>query len=264
MTTIDIRKRGFDPGENATKSRLFLEEVEASTYPWYNRAMKPRVVVVEDEGGVRRDLVEALESQGYEAIGYASADEFLGEDPEPRFELMILDIMMPGTDGVQLCSLWRSRGRPQPIIFLSGKSADFDKVHALESGGDDFLSKPFSMIELLCRVRVCLRRTQTQAPAVPPSSGLCFDDEDFRCWVNGIELQLTVSEFRILAAVSRSRKKVFSREELMMLAYPDDPYISDRNADAHIKRIRRKLKGTGGADEAIRTVYGLGYRFELP
>jgi two-component system response regulator BaeR len=226
--------------------------------------MKPRVVVVEDEEGVRRDLVEALGSQGYEAIAFASADELLGEDPEPPFELMILDIMMPGTDGVLLCSLMRARGRIQPIIFLSGKSSDFDKVHALESGGDDFLSKPFSMIELLCRVRVCLRRTRAQEPVVPSGSGLCFDDEGFRCWVDGIELPLTVSEFRILAGVSRSRKKVFGREELMTLAYPDDPYISDRNADAHIKRIRRKLKCAGVADESIRTVYGLGYRFELP
>jgi DNA-binding response OmpR family regulator len=225
--------------------------------------MKPRVAVIEDEEGVRADLVEALESEGYAATGFPSADDFLEESPEPEAELLILDIMMPGTDGVQLCSLWRSRGKTQPIIFLSGKSSDFDKVHALESGGDDFLSKPFSMIELLCRVRVCLRRSLAESIVAPTSSGLFFDEEGFHCWLDGIPMQLTVSEFRILAAVSRGRKKVFSREELMSLAYPDDPYISDRNADAHIKRIRRKLKEAGAADEAIQTVYGLGYRFEL-
>lgn len=226
--------------------------------------MKQCIVVVDDEEGIRSNLVEALESQGYAAAAFPSADGFLEATPQPRFDLMILDIMMPGTDGVQLCSHWRSSGHIQPIIFLSGKAGDFDKVHALESGGDDFLAKPFSMIELLCRVRVCLRRVQAPAAIVPTDFGLCFDTEGFRVWVNGIELRLTVSEFRILAAVSHSRKKVFEREELMTLAYPDDPYMSDRNADAHIKRIRRKLKDAGVADEAIQTIYGLGYRFDLP
>jgi DNA-binding response OmpR family regulator len=225
--------------------------------------MEPRIAVIEDEEGVRADLVEALESEGYAAVGFPSADDFLKESPEPEVELLILDIMMPGTDGVQLCSLWRSRGKTQPIIFLSGKSSDFDKIHALESGGDDFLTKPFSMIELLCRVRVCLRRSRAESIVAPTGSGLLFDEEGFRCWLDGVPLQLTVSEFRILAAVKRGRKRVFSREELMSFAYPDDPYISDRNADAHIKRIRRKLKEAGAVDEAIRTVYGLGYRFEL-
>jgi DNA-binding response OmpR family regulator len=226
--------------------------------------MKRRVVVVEDEEGLRRDLVEAMESQGYEAAGYPSADAFLAEAEAPRFELMILDIMMPGTDGVQLCSLLRSRGTRQPVIFLSGKSSDFDKVYALESGGDDFLSKPFSMIELLCRVRVCLRRTETRPEVAAPGPGLRFDDESYRCWVNGAELALTVSEFRILAAAVRGPRKVFDREELMRIAYPDDPYISDRNADAHVKRIRRKLRAAGIAEDAIQTVYGVGYRFMLP
>jgi DNA-binding response OmpR family regulator len=226
--------------------------------------MKRRVAVVEDEEGLRRDLVEALESQGYEAAGYPSADAFLAEADDRSFELMILDIMMPGTDGVQLCSLLRSRGARQPVIFLSGKASDFDKVYALESGGDDFLSKPFSMIELLCRVRVCLRRTEALPEVAAPGPGLRFDDESYRCWVNGMELALTVSEFRILAAAGRGPRKVFDREELMRIAYPDDPYLSDRNADAHVKRIRRKLRAAGLAEDAIQTVYGVGYRFMLP
>jgi Response regulators consisting of a CheY-like receiver domain and a winged-helix DNA-binding domain len=226
--------------------------------------MKPRIVVVEDGEGLRLALVEALEAQGYAASGFMSADAILGAVPEPPFDLAILDIMMPGTDGVQLCSIWRSRGRTQPMIFLSAKGSDFDKVHALESGGDDFLTKPFSMMELLCRVRVCLRRSQAGVPAEAPGPGLCFDDDGFRCWANGSDLGLTVSEYRILAAASRGAKKVYGREELMTIAYPEDPYISDRNADAHIKRIRRKLKEAGLAEDAIQTVYGLGYRFELP
>jgi len=226
--------------------------------------MKPLIAVIEDEGGVRGDLVEALESQGYDAEGHASADDFLKASPAPRSDLFILDIMMPGTDGIRFCSDWRSRGNAQPIIFLSGKSSDFDKVQALESGGDDYLAKPFSMIELLCRVRVCLRRAQAPVARAAPSRGLCFDDDGFRCWIDGVPLQLTVSEYRILIAVSRSGKRIFSREELMSFAYPSDPYISDRNADAHIKRIRRKLKDSGAPEGMIRTVYGLGYRFELP
>jgi DNA-binding response OmpR family regulator len=225
--------------------------------------MEPRVVVVEDEEGVRGSLVEALGTHGYAAAGFASADDFREAGTAAPWDLMILDIMLPGMDGIQLCSHLRSRGNTQPVIFLSGRSSDFDKVHALESGGDDYLTKPFSMIELLCRVRVCLRRMQAETDILPPTSGLFFDDDSFRCWLNGAALQLTVSEFRILAGVSRGRKKVFSREELMSLAYPDDPYITDRNADAHVKRIRRKLKAAGMADDAIQTIYGLGYRFEL-
>jgi DNA-binding response OmpR family regulator len=226
--------------------------------------MQPKVIVVEDEDGVRSGLVEALATQGYDSSGFASADDFLARAPAPEADLFILDIMMPGTDGVRFCSEWRARGNAQPIIFLSGKSSDFDKVLALESGGDDFMTKPFSMIELLCRVRVCLRRTQAPGGAAPPGSGLFFDDDGYRCWIDGKELGLTVSEYRILAGASRGRRKVFTREELMKLAYPEDPYISDRNADAHVKRIRRKLKDAGASEDAIRTVYGLGYRFELP
>jgi DNA-binding response OmpR family regulator len=227
--------------------------------------MMPRIAVIEDDGGVRSDIVDALESQGLDAAGYPSADEFPGGPAAPRFDLIILDIMMPGTDGVAFCSEWRSRGNAQPIIFLSGKASDLDKVLALESGGDDYLTKPFSMIELLCRVRVCLRRAVPAPPVGGPSTGgLSFDDEDFRCWIGGVPLKLTVSEYRILAAASRSHTKVFTREELMRFAYPDDPYVSDRNADAHIKRIRRKLRDSGAPEGMIRTVYGLGYRFELP
>jgi DNA-binding response OmpR family regulator len=226
--------------------------------------MRPRVIVVEDEYGVRSGLVEALGTQGYEATGFPSADAFLRSAPAGAVDLFILDIMMPGTDGVRFCSEWRARGNAQPIIFLSGRSSDFDKVLALESGGDDFLAKPFSMIELLCRVRVCFRRTQARRDVSPPGTGLFFDDDGCRCWIDGKELGLTVSEYRILAGTSRGPRKVFTREDLMRLAYPEDPYVSERNADAHVKRIRRKLKDAGAPDGAIRTVYGLGYRFELP
>ena len=233
--------------------------------------MAPRIAVIEDDGGVRSDIVEALASQGFDAAGYPSADDFPSGSAARRCDLIILDIMMPGTDGVAFCAEWRSRSNAQPIIFLSGKASDLDKVLALESGGDDYLTKPFSMIELLCRVRVCLRRAVPAPPAcgppadgILPAKGLRFDDEDFRCWIGGVPMQLTVSEYRILAAACRSLKKVFTREELMRFAYPDDPYVSDRNADAHIKRIRRKLRDSGAPEGMIRTVYGLGYRFELP
>jgi DNA-binding response OmpR family regulator len=226
--------------------------------------MQPRVIVVEDEDGVRSGLVEALAAQGYEVAGFPSADAFMRAAPAGAADLILLDIMMPGTDGVRFCSEWRARGNAQPIIFLSGKSSDFDKVLALESGGDDFMTKPFSMIELLCRVRVCLRRALGRPEPSPPGSGFFLDDDGCRCWIGGKELGLTVSEYRILAGASRGPRKVYTREDLMRLAYPEDPYLSERNADAHVKRIRRKLKDAGAPEGAIRTVYGLGYRFELP
>jgi len=226
--------------------------------------MIPSIAVIEDEEGVRSGIVEALLSQGCDAVGYPNADDYIERTPERAPDLFILDIMMPGMDGIAFCSELRSRGNRSPIIFLSGKTSELDKVLALESGGDDYLTKPFSMIELLCRVRVCLRRAESPAEAPALLKGLCFDEDCFRAWIDGLPLELTVSEYRILAAAAGSRKKVFSREELMSFAYPEDPYVSDRNADAHIKRIRRKLREAGAPEGMIRTVYGLGYRFELP
>ena len=225
--------------------------------------MKSQIVVIDDEDRLRANLVEALEYQGYAARSYGSAEAFLADEGRP-FDLMILDIMMPRMDGVELCATWRRRGGREPIIFLSGKSSDFDKVHALESGGDDYLTKPYSMIELLCRVRVALRRREGYAATGDDGGGLFFDHDNWRCRLDGVEMPLTVSEFRILSAISTHRKKVYERDELMRLAYPDDPYISDRNADAHIKRIRKKLKDAGGSEAMIQTVYGVGYRFEFP
>jgi two-component system response regulator ChvI len=205
--------------------------------------------------------------------GYDTAVHADGQEAWERFQsalpdLVILDILMPRMDGLELCRRLRGRSEVLPILFLTSKDEELDRVLGLEIGADDYLCKPFSVRELVARVKVLLRRRAlidgavgTPAENVLEVGKLVMDLDRFTATWLGTELVLTVTEFRILQSLAKRPGHVRTRDQLVRDGYPEDNFVSDRTIDSHIKRLRRKLEDADESFDAIETVYGLGYRF---
>ncbi|MDX1998687.1 MAG: response regulator transcription factor [Thermoanaerobaculia bacterium] len=232
----------------------------------------PRTIaVVDDEENLRSTVAFALERAGWPVVTYAdglSAWEAFGRRLP---DLVILDILMPKMDGLELCRRLRSKSETLPIVFLTSKDEELDRVLGLELGADDYLCKPFSMRELVARVKVLFRRLslavgggEDAAPALHTAGSLTLDLHRYQARWNGAPLVLTVTEYRLLHALARHPGHVKTRGQLMDEAYPDDAYLAERTIDSHIKRLRKKLdEARGSGPDPIETVYGLGYRFRL-
>ncbi|AGC45089.1 DNA-binding response regulator [Myxococcus stipitatus DSM 14675] len=229
-------------------------------------AERPTILVVDDDPHLRDIVRFALEQGGFRVEeapdGQAAVDHVRRAPPA----LIVLDIMMPEMDGLEVCRAVR-RSHELPIVFLSSRDDEVDRILGLELGGDDYLTKPFSPRELVARVKAVLRRARPtpKAPtdARPPLSRgpLKLDEELFRAWWSEKEVVLTVTEFHLLAALLRVPGKVFTRDEMMTRVY-DDGVVSERTIDSHVRRVRQKFAAAGG--EVIETVHGLGYRLALP
>lgn len=233
----------------------------------YDRPMTvPHILIVDDDPHIREVISFALRQASFtttEAADGALALEAFRQQPA---SLVVLDILMPEMDGAQVCRELRSPRSPAPavpIVFLSSKDDEVDRVLGLEMGGDDYITKPFSPRELVARVRAVLRRSNPAPPDTGPQGlrqhGLLkVDDDRFEAWWGDTALTLTVTEFGILSTLLGRPGKVFTRDELMHGAYRDHTIVSDRTINSHVKRLRRKLAAAGG--EPIETVHGLGYR----
>jgi DNA-binding response OmpR family regulator len=224
------------------------------------------VAIVDDEESIRQTVGLALRREGYEVTtwddGQAAWEAFRERMPD----LVVLDILMPRMDGLELCRRLRGLSEAVPILFLSSKDEEFDRVLGLELGGDDYLCKPFSMRELVARVRVlfrrrALRRDPTTATQVLVAGDLMLDLDRFQAAWKGAPLALTVTEFRILHALARHSGRVKTRQQLVEEGYPEDTYVSDRTVDTHIKRLRKKLAAVDPEADPVETMYGLGYRW---
>ncbi|HWW61770.1 MAG TPA: response regulator transcription factor [Thermoanaerobaculia bacterium] len=230
------------------------------------------VAVVDDEENIRETVGFALRREGYPVELYAT-----GLDAWRAFQLklpglVILDILMPEMDGLELCRKIRAISEATPIIFLTSRDEELDRVLGLEIGADDYLCKPFSMRELLARVKVLFRRAaldqsttpQSRADAQAPlrSGDLELDLQRYTVRWKGQNVSLTVTEFMMLHALVRYPGHVKTRKQLHQDGYPHDAYVSDRTIDSHIKRIRRKFEEVDAAFERVETVYGLGYRWK--
>lgn len=227
------------------------------------------VAVVDDEETLRETVSFALSREGYRVEthpdGLAAWQTFGDRLPD----VVILDVLMPRMDGLELCRRLRGRSEVLPILFLTSKDEELDRVLGLELGADDYLVKPFSMRELLARVKVLFRRLALVRSGAGPSAEDLLVAGDLELDLNRVEarwagapLGLTVTEFRILEALVRHPGHVKTRSQLLDEAYPDDAYVSERTIDSHIKRLRKKLgRQAPDADAGIETVYGLGYRF---
>jgi two-component system OmpR family response regulator len=221
-----------------------------------------RILLADDDPSLREVVRYALDRAGYDVIEASDGREALDRFKRHAVDLVVLDVLMPEMDGITVCRELR-RASSVPIVFLSSRSEEVDRILGLEMGGDDYLSKPFSPRELVSRVKAVLRRTRPEQPeegAIVEAAGVRLDTEAFRVFVGEVELQLTVTEFRILEVFARRPGRVFTRDELVERAYPGPHHVSDRTLDSHIRRIRQKLRDAGV--DPIHTVHGLGVRLE--
>jgi DNA-binding response OmpR family regulator len=224
---------------------------------------RSRVLVVDDDANIRQILRLYLERDGHRVQEAIDGSTALALAAERVFDLVLLDVMLPGIDGLEVCRQIRDRG-DTPIVLLTARSGDSDKVVGLDLGADDYVVKPFSPRELMARVRAQLRRHRAQ-PAIEPvlvADGLTLDPNSARVEVDGRLVALTASEFRLLHALMRDPARVISRDELIdALHGENDPGIIDRTVDVHVGRLRRKLGDPAAAPRFIDTVRSMGYRF---
>jgi two-component system response regulator ChvI len=226
------------------------------------------VAIVDDEEHLRENVSRALRGDGYRTAGHSDGAEAWHAFEASLPDLVILDIIMPRMDGLELCRRIRSVSQKVPIMFLTSRDEEFDRVLGLELGADDYLCKPFSLRELTARVKVLFRRSGVRAegkerPEDDESvavGSLTLDTERFTAAWKGSPVRLTVTEFRILHALARQPGYVRTREQLLAEAFPQDSYMSDRTIDCHIRRIRGKLEELDTTYDGIETLYGLGYR----
>jgi two-component system OmpR family response regulator len=228
----------------------------------------PKVLVVDDDRHIRDVVTFALRKEGFTVAEAGDGAAALASAEREKPDLLVLDILMPEMDGTEVCRRLRATS-PIPIIFLSSKDDEIDRVVGLELGGDDYVTKPFSPRELVARVKAVLRRRDgvtTSPPAAeepPPHrvlrrGALALDlDAHVARW-NDTEIELTATEFAMLRTLAERPGKVFTRDNLMERAYDDRRYVSDRTIDSHVRRIRAKLAAAGGAP--IETVHGVGYK----
>ncbi len=217
------------------------------------------VLIVEDEPRLAAVLGEYLLASGYShdwiADGAQALDAFRTHKPD----LVLLDLMLPNRDGLEICRELRSISAV-PVIMVTARVEEIDRLLGLEIGADDYICKPFSPREVVARVHAVLRRYRHD-PGGAPAIGLSIDENTCRASVRGRDLELTQVEFRLLRTLAASPGRVYSREQLMDRLYADHRIVTDRTVDSHIKNLRRKLADAGGEDW-VRSVYGVGYRFE--
>jgi two-component system phosphate regulon response regulator PhoB len=224
-------------------------------------ADQPRVLVVEDETAQREILAYNLEAEGFRVAAAETGDEALVLVDEERPDIIVLDWMLPGVSGIEICRRLKARSdtRGVPIIMLSARSEELDRVRGLETGADDYVVKPYSVVELMARVRTQLRRTR---PATVGErlefEDIVLDSETHKVTRSGKALKLGPTEFRLLSTFMEKPGRVWSREQLLDRVWGRDIYVDTRTVDVHIGRLRKALCQHGGEDP-LRTVRGAGY-----
>lgn len=219
-----------------------------------------KILIVEDDQDIVEMVEYNLKQEGYTAIHAYNGEKGVELAGDAKPDLIILDLMLPAIDGFEVCKLLKQQQPTAliPIIILSAKSRETDKVVGLELGADDYITKPFSPRELIARIRAVLRRHKEQSAGEIKIGQLVIDSAGHKVLVKGREVELTATEFRLLECLARRPGVVFSRDQLLDAAGIDGSMVYDRTVDAHIKSLRRKL---GSVKDCIETVRGVGYRF---
>jgi two-component system response regulator BaeR len=233
----------------------------AHTVEGAEKAVSNAVLVVEDEPKLASLLADYLTQAGYTphciADGNAALEAFRRIQPRA----VLLDLMLPGTDGITLCREIRAFSST-PILMITARVEEIDRLLGLELGADDYICKPFSPREVISRVKAVLRRSLPAATA-PQNSGLVLDEHRLEVRLDQKTLVLTAVEFQLLKRLTSEPGRIFTREQLMEHMYNDHRVVSDRTIDSHIKKLRRKLAEAWADREFVHSVYGVGYRFEL-
>ncbi len=222
-----------------------------------------KILIVDDDAHIREVVTFALEKAGFAVTAAENGEQALRRFSAERPALVVLDILMPELDGTEVCRQLRAdpANRSVPIIFVSSKDDEVDRIVGLELGGDDYIGKPFSPRELVARVRACLRRVSAPAetrPALLRHGRLTLDTERYQAAWDGQMLVLTLTEFGILRTLLARPGKVCSRDHLMDQAYELHKVVSDRTIDSHVRRVRSKFAAIGA--DPIQTVHGIGYK----
>lgn len=221
--------------------------------------MNGKILIVEDEQRLAAILADYLSQAGFEVLCLDDGLQAVARVREEQPELILLDLMLPGKDGMDICKEIRSFS-DLPIIMVTARVEEIDRLLGLELGADDYICKPFSPREVVARVKAVLRRSQGRQAL--HSAGLVLDQASYRATLEGRDLDLTAVEFKLLHYLAAHPGRLFSRGQLMERIYTDQRIVSDRTIDSHIKKLRKKIAVAAPDEELIRSVYGVGYKFE--
>lgn len=223
--------------------------------------MKTTVMIVEDEEKLAALLGDYLRQSGFDSVWVPDGNEVLPRVKDSLPDLILLDLMLPGRDGLDICKEIRTFSEV-PIIMITARVEEIDRLLGLEFGADDYICKPFSPREVVARVKTVLRRSREhQAPTAGP---LVLEPDKFRALLYGRDLDLTAVEFKLLHFLYQNPGRIYSRSQLMDRIYSDQRIVSDRTIDSHIKKLRKKIAAAAPDQELIHSIYGVGYKYEPP
>lgn len=224
--------------------------------------MTQTILIVEDEIKIARLLSDYMMDAGFSAQMLHHGDEVLPWFESNTAELMLLDLMLPGTDGMTICKKIRMHSE-MPIIMLTAKVEEIDRLLGLEIGADDYICKPFSPREVVARVKAVLRRSLADnTTSSNTQDSVWLDESGYQLVLNEKKIELTAVEFKLFQTLFKHPGHIFSRDRLMQNIYDDHRIVTDRTVDSHIKKLRKKLNAIGADDSVIHSVYGVGYKYE--
>jgi two-component system response regulator BaeR len=218
-----------------------------------------KILIVEDEPKLAALLADYLKASGFEVSTLFEGTQVEAWVRENKPNLIILDIMLPGRDGMEICKAIRTFSRV-PIIIVTARVEEIDRLLGLELGADDYICKPFSPREVVARVKAVLRRTRDGQTI--QAQGLVLDDHTYKATLNNRDLQLTAVEFKLLKLLMDHPCRIFSRQQIMEKIYHEERFVSDRTVDSHIKKLRRKIETIDPQTTLIQSVYSVGYKFD--
>jgi DNA-binding response OmpR family regulator len=234
------------------------------TQPPQSPAVRPAILVVEDDPHLRTGLRDNLQDEGYEVALAANAREAEAQLAQGAFDLLILDVMMPGEDGYSLCKRLRAQGVKSMVLMLTARTLEDDIVRGFEVGAQDYLGKPYRLRELLARVAALLRRAGSEPPRVVGFGGFTLDlGRRSLTRADGSEVELTRTEFDLLAYLLRHRDRALTRDEILDAVWGQDVVVDPRTVDNFVSSLKKKLLWTSTSPWAIHTLRGVGYRMEL-
>ncbi len=221
--------------------------------------MNKNILIVEDEVKLAQLMSDYLHQSGFTTRCIGNGNEAVAAAQQTPFDLILLDLMLPGLDGIEVCKSLR-RFSDVPIIMVTARVDEIDRLLGLELGADDYICKPFSPREVVARVKAVLRRTTTTTDVTDDE--LVLDEVGYRALVCGQDIGLTAIEFRLLQVLREQPGRIFSRDQIMDRMYADARIVSDRTIDSHIKKLRKKMAAAPTRFEWILSVYSVGYKFE--
>lgn len=225
-----------------------------------------RIIVIDDEADIRELATYNLKKEGFSVDTAPDGESALAKIRKHLYDLIILDLMLPGIQGLELCKILRNDPKTSniPIIMLTAKGEEVDKILGLEMGADDYITKPFSPRELIARVKAVLRRTKhkTEEEKILKIGNLEIDKERYVVTISGNQVKLSATEFKLLVYLAERKGRVFSRDQLLDAIWRDEAFVEPRTVDVHIRRLRSSIEEDPANPKYIKTLRGIGYFFE--